>query len=124
MATVKIKMKDKVLRNLDRSVVAALEQTAEAVKTDVIQAEVIPFDSGTLQNESTFIDTSESSNGRVSIVSDTPYARKVYFHPEFAFRKDNNINATANWYDDWIDGGKKDFARRVFAKLYKKMTGV
>ena len=70
------------IRKLTEMLVEALEQTAEALHTEVIQAQVFPRDTGNLQNESTFVDTSESKQGKVSLVSTTPYARKLYFHPE------------------------------------------
>lgn len=121
---VKVKMNSKALRKLSQAQIVALEQTVEAVKTDVIDSNVIPFDSGTLQNESTSIDTTHSKRGRVAIASNTPYARRLYFHPEYDFRKDNNPNAQGRWYDPWIDGAKKNFAKNAYKKLYKRLTGV
>jgi len=50
---------------LSEAAIAALEQTAEYLHTEVVQTQVMPFDTGNLQNESTFVDTSESSSGRV-----------------------------------------------------------
>lgn len=113
-----------VLRQLDRAVVTAIEQTAEAVKTEVIAANVMPFDSGTMQNESTSIDTTLSHKGKVAITSDTPYSRRLYFHPEYNFKQDKNPNARGRWYDPWIDGEKKTFAMKAFKRLYKRLTGV
>lgn len=123
MAKFKIQINKSVIKALDRAAVRALEKTAEAVKTEMETAQVIPFDEGTLQNESTFVDTSESSKGRVSIVFDTPYARKIYFHPEFNFQKINNANAQGEWCKPWIEGSQKDFAKNAFAKLYKREAG-
>jgi hypothetical protein len=121
---VKVKMHKGVIRQLERAQITALEQTAEAVKTDVIAKNVMPFDEGTLQNESTMIDTSRSNKGNVTISSDLPYARKLYFHPEYHFNKDNNPNAGGRWYDPWIDGSRKSFAPNAFKKIYKRLTGV
>ena len=121
---VKVKMHKQAIRQLERAQIIALEQTAEAVKTDVIAANVMPFDEGTLQNESTMIDTAGSNRGHVTISSDLPYARRLYFHPEYDFSKANNPNAQGRWYDPWIDGSKKEFALKAFRKLYKKLTGV
>ena len=70
------------IRELTDAQVEALEQTAEALHTEVIQAEIMPRDTGNLQNESTFVDTSKSKQGKVSLVSSAPYARRLYFHPE------------------------------------------
>lgn len=124
MATIKVNIKQSSVSKLTKGAIKALEKTAEAVKIDVINAQVIPFDSGVLQNESTFVDTSESAKGKVSIVSDTPYARRLYHHPEFNFQKVNNINAKGEWFKDWIEGDKKNFAKEAFKKFYKQETGV
>ena len=74
------------IRQLTQAQVKALEMTAEALHTEVVQANVIPFDKGTLQNESTFVDYSNSSKGTVTLVSSTPYARRLYYHPEYDFK--------------------------------------
>ncbi len=105
--------------------VAALEQTAEALHAEVEQSQVFPFDTGNLQNESTFLDKSESRNGKVAIVNSTPYARRLYFHPEYHFKTEENPNAKGKWFDDWLPGGKyEDFARKTFHELYRRITGL
>ncbi len=121
---VRVKMNKTALRALSKAQIMALEQTAEAVKTDVIAANVIPFDVGTMQNESTMIDTNRSKRGHVTISSDTPYARRLYFHPEYKFRKSKNPHAQGRWYDPWISGNKKEFAIKAFRAIYKRLTGV
>lgn len=65
------------LRELDRNTQKALEMTTDALLTEVKNAEVMPFDTGNLQNESTFADYSNSDKGVTSIVSTTPYARRL-----------------------------------------------
>ena len=71
------------IRQLSEAAVTALEQTADALfRTEIVQAQVMPFDTGHLEEDATFVDYSESANGRVSIVSSTPYARRLYYHPE------------------------------------------
>ena len=120
-----VKLNFPKINQLTQAQVTALEQTAEALHTEVEQAQVFPFDKGTLQNASTFVDTSESSRGKVSIVSSTPYARRLYFHPEFHFKKDENPNAKGKWYDDWLPGGKEAyFALQTFKENYRRLTGV
>jgi len=121
---VKVKMNKMALKRLSNAQIVALEMTAEAVKTDVISKNVIPFDTGTLQNESTAIETRISRKGKVSVSSDTPYARRLYFHPEYNFRKDNNPDAKGRWFDDWIDGKYKTFAPNAYKKLFKRLSGV
>lgn len=122
---VKIKLNKSAIRQLTRAQVTALEQTAEALHTEVVQAQVFPRDTGRLQNESTFVDYSQSSNGLVSLVSSTPYARRLYFHPEYNFQKDENPNARGEWYEDWLPGGKHaDFAEKAFREIYRRTAGL
>lgn len=121
---VKVKMNKAALNRLSKAQITALEMTAEAVKTDVISSNVVPFDTGTMQNESMSVDASKSKSGKVTIAVDTPYARRAYFHPEYDFKQDKNPHAKGRWFDDWIDGNKKDFAINAYRKLYKKLTGV
>lgn len=119
-----VKMDFGRIRELTDAAVEALELTAEAVHTEVMQAQVFPFETGNLQNESTFVDRSESARGRVSLVSNTPYARRLYYHPEYHFQKEENPNAGGKWYKDWLPGGsQEDFAEETFRKYYKRIGG-
>lgn len=113
------------IRELTRAAVTALEETGEYLHGEVQQAQVMPFDTGNLQNESTFVDSSHSADGRVTLVSSTPYARRLYYHPEYNFRKDENPNAGGEWYRDWLPGGshEKD-CKEAFKRFYKRNSGV
>lgn len=118
-----VKMNFPRIRQLEQAQITALEQTAEALHTEVVQAQVMPFDTGTLQNEGTFVDYSESRQGKVSIISNTPYARRLYFHPEYHFQTKENPNARGKWYSDWLPGGKKsDFAIDTYKRIYKGLV--
>lgn len=122
-STVKLNMAR--IQELTAASVRALEKTAEALHTEVVQSQVFPRDTGQLQNEATFVDYSESSQGKVTLVSATPYARRLYYHPEYHFRKDENPNARGEWYEDWLPGGSRaDFASKAFKKFYKEESGV
>lgn len=120
-----IKMDWGRVQKLTDAAALALEQTAEYLHTEVVQAQVMPFDTGNLQNESTFIDKTNSREGKVSLVSSTPYARRLYFHPEYHFQKHENPNAGGEWYKDWLPGGGKEKdCKQVFKQIYKRITGV
>ncbi len=97
----------------------ALVETADALSSDLKQSQTMPFNTGNLQDRSTSVDDSKKNRGKVSIVSDTPYARKLYFHPEYKFKRDKNPNAGGMWFQPYIDGKKKNFAKMTFAKLLK-----
>ena len=120
-----VKMNFPRIKQLTQAAVTALEMTAEALHTEVVQAQVMPFETGNLQNESTFVDYSESKQGKVTLVSSTPYARRLYYHPEYNFQTDENPFAGGEWYEPWLPGGvSQDFARNAFKRLYKKVGGV
>lgn len=110
----------------------ALALTAEAMHTKLVQTEVMPRDTGHLQNESTFVDKSLVDMGRVSIVSSTPYARRLYFHPEYNFhrgewfdeygdRHGGNIAAGGEWLRIFIDGDYKDYCPATFTAMYTRL---
>lgn len=109
-----------------------LVETADAIKSDLQKSGTMPFGNdttdyakkigykaGSLQNRSTFVDDSNKNNGRASIVSDTPYARRMYFHPEYNFYTGHNSKAGGEWFDPYINGSKKYFAKKTFAKLMR-----
>lgn len=120
-----VKMNFPRINQLTRAAVIALEQTAEALHTEVIQAEIVPRDMGYLQNEKMFVDYSDSKNGRAVIVHEGPYARRLYFHPEYNFQTHENAFASGRWFEPWERGGiSADFAPKAYKKLYKKAGGV
>ena len=117
--TSRIELNMSVLNMLDNSKRQAFEQTADATLTELRDRQVMPFDTGNLQNDSTFIDTSQSD--KVSIVSATPYARRLYFHPEYNFKRGNNANAGGKWFDSFLND---DFIASAYAKLLKQIGGL
>lgn len=120
-----VKMNFPRIKQLTRATVTALEMTAEALHTEVVQAQVMPFDSGHLEEDATFVDYSKSQHGRVSLVSSTPYARRLYYHPEYDYQTDENPFAGSEWYAPWLKGGKQEeFAKNAFKKLYKRAGGL
>lgn len=121
----KVKLNMPVIRQLDKATVTALEQTTDALLTEVKNAQVMPFDTGNLQNESTFADYSQSSQGKTTISSSTPYARRLYYHPEFNYQQTNNANAGGKWFDPWLKGGSREnFCNEAFEKIYRGLTGI
>lgn len=137
------------MKKLSTAAVRSLEQTGEALKTEVQQAQVIPRDTGNLQGESFWVDRKDSFRGKVRLVHSAPYARRVYFNPDgMKFHKeawesvetvtgkngkkrqkkvkhDGNPNARDHWYEDWLPGGsKQDFCAKTFKRLYRRNAGL
>lgn len=111
------------LCKLTANAIRALEKTAEALHTEVVQAQVMPRDSGHLQNAATACDFTQAASGKVSLVSSTPYARRLYFHPEYRYRKTENPNAGGKWLEPWITGDRKDFCKQAFSAFFKEEGG-
>ncbi len=122
---VKITIYAESLKALDDAAKRALAQTAVAVHTEVVQGQVMPYQTGHLQEDSTFVDQSNVEKGHVDLVSSTPYARRLYYHPEYRFDKTENPNAGAGWFNDWAEGGaNQSFAGETFAALFKREAGL
>ena len=117
--TSRIELNMSVLNMLDNAQRQAFEQTADATLTELRDRQVMPFDTGNLQNDSTFVDSTQSD--KVSIVSATPYARRLYFHPEYNFKRGNNANAGGKWFDSFLND---DFIASAYAKLLKQRGGL
>ena len=83
----------------------------------------MPFDTGNMQNAQTYVDTTDLPNGNVSIVTGSPQARRLYYHPEYDFQTVNNANAGGRWFDSWVDGPYKDFCPKTFAAFMAKLGG-
>lgn len=109
------------LKKLDKDIQQCFEQTAEALHTEVLTAQVMPMDTGTMQNDETFVDYSQSSKGFIEIITTSPQARRLYFHPEYDFQTINNENAKGKWWEDWLPGGVyEDFAQKAFSELLRR----
>lgn len=153
----KIKLNFGAIRKLDINSKIALEQTTDALLTEIKNAQVMPFDDekteirkfgvrgemakngrrykgklvgyenvgGNLQNENTFADYTRSSMGRTQIVSNTPYARRLYFHPEYNFDKGENRSAGGKWLKYWLKGGtRENFCAKQFAEIYRRLNNL
>lgn len=113
------KVNNGLLKQINSASNESLVLTGEAIRSDLIESQTMPFDTGTMQNQQTFVDDSDAPNGSVSVITDAPQARKLYFHPEFNFKQNNNPNAGGMWFEPYINGNKKDFAKKVFARYLR-----
>lgn len=95
-------------------------KTCDALKSDLQDSQTIPFDTGALQNTKTFVNDKNAQKGIVSIVSEGPYSRKLYFHPEYNFKTDKNPNAGGMWFEPYINGNKRKMPQILFASFVKK----
>lgn len=120
VVTSRVRLNTPKIKQLDRATITSLEKTMSALHTEVVKAQVMPFDTGNMQNDSTYEDYSKSSKGQVSLITSTPYARRMYYHPEYNFQTTENPNAQGNWYEPWISGKNRNFCKKAFSQFYKK----
>ena len=98
--------------------VKAMEMTAEALHTEVVQAQVIPRNTGNLQNESMFLDCTQSHQGVVTLASTAPYARRCISIQNTISRK-TKIQMPA------VNGMKIGFrAERMRIFVQKRLNGL
>ena len=117
---VTLKVNKQFFEENNEAVKQSMIKTADAIKGDIVDSQTMPFDTGELQNRGTFIKKVIGSYLQVSIVSDKPYARRLYYHPEFNFKKDENPNAGGLWFEPYLTGNKKDYARKMFTSFLRK----
>ena len=117
--TSRVELNMSVLDMLDNAQFEALAQTADATLTELRDRQVMPFDTGNLQNDSTTID--DTQKDIVSIVTTAPQARRLYFHPEYNFKRGNNHSAGGKWFESFLND---DFVASAYAKLLKQKGGL
>lgn len=108
------------LKKVDDHMADALAKSAYVLQDEIREEQVIPRALGTLQGEAFYVDPKTSKQGYVTLGFNTPYARRLYFHPEYHFRTDENPNAQGEWMRHWLKGGKyeKRFSQ-IFDALLK-----
>ena len=111
----RVELNMSVLNMLDNAQYEALSQTADATLTELRDRQVMPFDTGNMQNDSTSVDDSQKTT--VSIVTTAPQARRLYFHPEYNFKRGNNASAGGKWFESFLND---DFIASAYARLLKQ----
>ncbi|NMF04571.1 minor capsid protein [Clostridium beijerinckii] len=121
---VSVKLNQSKINRLVEASKQAFKLTVEDVLKDIKDSQVVPKDTGRLE-ESGEIDFSQVENMIASIVFDTPYAKRLYWHPEYNFKTDKNSNAQGRWMDMYISGIKRDFVKeRYFVHLKELSKGL
>lgn len=115
---VNIKLYPEKIGMLEKASKQAFEMTVEAVLSDIVTSAVVPKDTGVLE-ESGFTVIKDAVG---EIIFDTPYARRLYWHPEYNFRHDKNVNAQGKWMETYIDGPKKQWIIDTYNKLLKQLS--
>lgn len=123
MAFVDIELDMDALAKISAAARAAALETAEAVKTDIIASQTMPFDTGTMQGSLHTEQFEDGDTVHTVLQTDGPQPRRLYFHPEYNFQKVNNPNAGAAWYKPYTKGGAKEtfVSETMAAKMKEKL---
>lgn len=118
---IKITLDMQAIKKLENAACASSVVAMEQVASDLVSSQTMPFDTGDMQNNQTFID--KTDNG-ATLVTGSPQARRLYYHPEYNFQRGKNKNAGADWLEPYVTGDKKNLAKEAFIADFKKRTGV
>lgn len=111
------------LKALKKAQIIACKKTAMKMLAEKIEAQEIPFNEGTLQNVMTDVDDHAANKGLVQIVTQGPYAARLYYNPQYNFNQEFNTNAKGEWWEDFLTGSKKDRPSQLYKHFYQQAAG-
>lgn len=118
---VKVTLYPDKIRKLQEIAQKAFELTVEAVLSDIRMSQTVPKNTGELERSGfTEIDVKKMV---AKNIFDEPYARRLYWHPEYDFRQDKNQYAGGLWMQTYIDGEKRHFVKETYGKFLKQLGG-
>jgi len=106
----------------------AVNPTAQDILKHIIIHGFIPFKDGDLETDHVVVDYG-GGKSRI-VVKNTKYAVRLYFHPEFKFKRTINKHARGLWFEPYLSGGSQhkvplDFMRiELNLILGKKFRGI
>ena len=119
-----IKINTNGIKAAEGDILRALGLTALSLQKRVRDAEVVPRRTGQLEDVKFFVDDSNIANGVVSLVFEGPYARRLYYHPEYNFSHAENPNAQGLWMSFWEPGGAYgEMPQELFEEIIKQIMG-
>ena len=119
-----IKINTRGIKAAESDILRALGITALSLQKRVRDAEIVPRDTGQLEDVKFFVDDSRIKEGIVSLVFEGPYARRLYYHPEYNFSPKENPNAQGLWMAPWLPGGEnEDVPQKLFEEIIKQIMG-
>ena len=118
---VKVTLYPNKIRKLQEIAQKAFELTVEAVLSDIRMSQTVPKNTGELER-SGFVEI-DVKKMVAKIIFDEPYARRLYWHPEYDFRQDKNQYAGGLWMQTYIDGEKRHFVKETYGKFLKQLGG-
>lgn len=120
---VTVKMDKKGLSTIKSAQIIAIKKTAMKMLAEKVEAQEIPMNEGTLQNVLTDVDDHAANQGVVQIVSQGPYAARLYYNPQYNFNQEFNTNAKGEWWEDFLTGKNKNRPQKLYEFFLKQSSG-
>lgn len=125
MPKVEIKLDATAFSKTEEQVRKAALAAMEALRGAILEAQIMPRDQGELEKsmgkpaqeirDDEIVTTLAAGGGNA------PYARRLYFHPEYNFQKVNNPNAQGKWLKPWLPSGESEgFLRDAFEQALEE----
>lgn len=107
MITVDINIDEDFFEKIKNNVLSSAQ---EAIANEIVNAQVTPYDTGATQES--MLSDSKIERSAIVLRNTTPYAEKIYHGGPFRQRK--NKNASAEWYDKFLnEGGEEIIVNRI-----------
>lgn len=118
---VTIKLDYAKIKRIEKAALESAAEVLEVMYTDLANSQTMPFDTGDMQNNQTFV---ESTDTGAVLITGSPQARRLYYHPEYNFQRGKNANAGAYWLEPYISGNKKEFVQAEFIEIFRRRAGL
>ena len=105
------------LARVDRAIEQSMEELAKEIDLQIKEAQVIPKKTGALEDSQLVI----AEGKHIQISYDTPYATRLYYHPEYEFSREINANAQGQWVKAVLK--KENIIQRYARLLKEKLKG-
>lgn len=121
------KQLENTIINFDSSIQRALYDTMRFVQQDSEQEQILPYDTGNLQNSRKIYVQDKGDEIAAYLSHDNaPYSIYIYEGTRHGvplnFQTKHNAHAQARWYKDYAGGSKEDEVIRYFEKSLAKNT--
>lgn len=118
-----VTLNEDAISKIEAAKLKATAMLLEALKTDVDDAQVVPFRDGELKDSVSTGFLQQGDKVIAWIGWNTPYARRLYFHPEYNFRTDKHLNAKGLWMGDYQYGPGFEWLKSAYGELLKRESG-
>jgi hypothetical protein len=107
--------------NIEEKAKNAIKAGQFALDNEVIKDSnfYCPEDTGILQGSALL----SSHIGKGKIVWNTPYARRLYYNPQYNFSKDKNPNAGGLWFETAKAAHKREWLEIVRRVISQRLRG-